>query len=72
MEPISQSIVRRRQLENESANIDVNHKAEPELRAELSWTHYRLLLKVKNPKARYWYMNEAADNGCSRVKTKIC
>ena len=30
------------------------------LRDELSWTHYRLLLKVENPDARSWYMNEAA------------
>jgi hypothetical protein len=31
------------------------------LRPELSWTHYRLLLRVENEKAREWYMNEAAD-----------
>jgi predicted nuclease of restriction endonuclease-like (RecB) superfamily len=43
----------------------VPKQLEPELRAELSWTHYRLLLKVKNDKARFWYMNEAADNGWS-------
>lgn len=30
------------------------------LRLELSWTHYRLLLRVENEKARAWYMNEAA------------
>ena len=29
------------------------------LRGELSWTHYRLLLKVKNEKARNFYMEEA-------------
>ncbi|MDR1739814.1 MAG: PDDEXK nuclease domain-containing protein [Bacteroidales bacterium] len=33
------------------------------LRAELSWTHYRSLIRVENPKAREVYMNEAADNG---------
>lgn len=33
----------------------------PQLRPELSWTHYRHLLKVKDEKARLWYMNEAAD-----------
>jgi predicted nuclease of restriction endonuclease-like (RecB) superfamily len=32
------------------------------LRAELSWTHYRSLIRVENPKAREVYMNEAADN----------
>lgn len=41
----------------------VRHELDVELRTELSWTHYRLLLKVKNDKARSWYMNEAADNG---------
>ena len=30
------------------------------LRHELSWTHYRLLLRVENQDARDWYMNEAA------------
>lgn len=37
----------------------------PQLRQELSWTHYRLLIKVENPKAREWYMNEAVDCGWS-------
>jgi len=32
------------------------------LRAELTWTHYRSLIRVENPKAREIYMNEAADN----------
>lgn len=30
------------------------------LRHELSWTHYRALIKVSNPKAREYYANEAA------------
>ena len=29
------------------------------VRSELTWTHYRLLLKVENEAARTWYMNEA-------------
>jgi predicted nuclease of restriction endonuclease-like (RecB) superfamily len=29
------------------------------LRHELSWTHYRLLLRVDSPAARQWYANEA-------------
>lgn len=33
------------------------------LRPELSWTHYRLLLRVENEKARSWYMGEAAAQG---------
>lgn len=32
------------------------------LRHELSWTHYRSLLKVENKDARIWYMNEAANS----------
>lgn len=37
------------------------------VRDELSWTHYRMLLKVDNPDARTWYMNEAAaENWSSR------
>ncbi|MDR0618865.1 MAG: DUF1016 N-terminal domain-containing protein [Bacteroidales bacterium] len=35
------------------------------LRKELSWTHYRSLIRVENPKAREVYMNEAADNAWS-------
>jgi predicted nuclease of restriction endonuclease-like (RecB) superfamily len=35
------------------------------LRGELSWTHYRLLLRVDNEKTREWYMNEAADQSWS-------
>lgn len=35
------------------------------LRTELSWTHYRLLIEVKDPKAREYYMNEAADQNWS-------
>ncbi|MBV2234701.1 MAG: hypothetical protein KUL75_04055 [Sterolibacterium sp.] len=29
------------------------------VRTELSWTHYRTLLRVENPTARNWYMQEA-------------
>jgi predicted nuclease of restriction endonuclease-like (RecB) superfamily len=31
-----------------------------DVRTELSWTHYRNLLRVENEQARNWYMNEAA------------
>ena len=31
------------------------------LRPELTWTHYRKLIKVKDEAPRAWYMNEAAD-----------
>jgi len=35
------------------------------IRPELSWTHYRLLLRVEDDQAREWYMNEAADQNWS-------
>jgi len=35
------------------------------LRRELSWTHYRTLLRAEDAKARQWYMNESADQGWS-------
>lgn len=35
------------------------------MRRELSWTHYRLLLRVSSEKARDWYMTEAATQNWS-------
>lgn len=35
------------------------------LRDELSWTHYRLLIKVENENAREFYMQEAVKSGWS-------
>lgn len=35
------------------------------LRGELTWSHYRLLIKVKNDQVRLWYMNEAAEQAWS-------
>lgn len=35
------------------------------LRDELSWTHYRLLLKIEKPAARAWYEEEAATQNWS-------
>lgn len=31
------------------------------VRPELSWTHYRILLRVENIQARAWYLNECAE-----------
>jgi len=37
------------------------------LRHELTWTHYRQLLRVENVQSREWYMNEAvSENWSSR------
>lgn len=35
------------------------------LRHELSWTHYRTLLRLEDPRARTWYMREAASQNWS-------
>ena len=32
---------------------------------ELRWSHFRLLMRIKNPQARLWYANEAANQGWS-------
>ncbi len=38
------------------------------LRSELSWTHYRLLLRVEDAQARQWYLEEAiSQNWSSRA-----
>lgn len=38
------------------------------LRHELSWTHYRILLRIESVQARQWYMHEAAaQNWSSRA-----
>lgn len=31
------------------------------LRRELTWTHYRMIMRVENPQAMNYYINEAAD-----------
>ena len=35
------------------------------VRGELSWTHYRTLLRIENPAARDWYMHEAISQNWS-------
>lgn len=38
------------------------------VRTELSWTHYRVLLRVENPSVREWYLREAiSQNWSSRA-----
>jgi hypothetical protein len=34
-------------------------------RRELTWSHYRLLIRVEKPEARAWYMKEAAEQNWS-------
>ena len=35
------------------------------MRRELSWTHYRALIRIENPQARDWYATEAVKQGWS-------
>lgn len=35
------------------------------LRSELAWSHYRLIMRVENPNARKYYINEAAEQNWS-------
>ena len=35
------------------------------VRQELTWTHYRMLMRVENKEARSFYMNECIDSGWS-------
>ena len=41
------------------------------LRPELTWTHYRLLIRVQNEQARLWYMNEAAEQTWSSRQLEL-
>lgn len=40
------------------------------LRRELTWTHYRALMRVENPEAREWYMKEVADQNWSTPRSR--
>jgi hypothetical protein len=35
------------------------------LRSELSWTHYRLIMRVENPQARTYYITQCAEQNWS-------
>ncbi|MFA1560098.1 PDDEXK nuclease domain-containing protein [Aliivibrio fischeri] len=35
------------------------------VRTELSWTHYRILIRIENNKARQWYMQESIEQSWS-------
>ena len=41
------------------------------LRHELSWTHYRSLLRIENKDARIWYMNDAKQIFTSKYKLTL-
>lgn len=50
---------------NPDSELDKPESILHSLRAELTWTHYRLLIRVEGLEAREWYMNEAADQNWS-------
>lgn len=41
------------------------HAVCDQLRRELTWSHYRLIMRIENLKAREYYMNEAAEQNWS-------
>jgi len=43
-------------------------KKQDALRLELSWTHYRTLLRLKDEQARLWYMQEAQQHAWSFIE----
>ena len=49
------------EIEKEDAVSLELYRTIPKIRRELSWTHYRFLIRIKDIIARNWYMNEAAD-----------
>lgn len=52
----------RRKLENEEILHAVSGKSEASLQAQLSWAHYRLLMRIHNDEARAFYEIEAIQN----------
>ena len=58
----------RRESEMKSKDMPAQHSFKEKLsalRSELTWTHYKMLMRVKDEEAMVWYMNEAADSGWS-------
>lgn len=56
-----------RELETAESSFAKNDNQEHaiSLKRELTWSHYRLLMRVENKDARNWYMNEAVDENWS-------
>jgi predicted nuclease of restriction endonuclease-like (RecB) superfamily len=46
-------------------NFQSQSAKSPSIRTELTWSHYRILIRVKNDKARVYYMNECAEQNWS-------
>jgi predicted nuclease of restriction endonuclease-like (RecB) superfamily len=64
--PISHALRDQSEVDKKSHSLSGQFfPANKSLRKELSWTHYRLLLKVENEKVRNFYLNEAVDSNWS-------
>lgn len=61
---VSGELQKRDSVSPKSENTD-NCLFLPPVSLELSWTHYRHLIKVESEKARLWYMNEAVNENWS-------
>ena len=67
----NQVVEKRYAVRSESKNSirhalrDQSHPLFKKISPQLSWTHYRSLLRIENPKAREFYMNEAVENNWS-------
>ncbi|MEB0260513.1 PDDEXK nuclease domain-containing protein [Mucilaginibacter sp. 10I4] len=65
-EPKSDAVRRILEAEKSSASRTISaNSILHALRTELSWTHYRLLMRVEDEAARNYYMNEAAEQNWS-------
>ena len=53
------------QLKKQLTLFSTHNISMPPISLELSWTHYRHLLKVESEVARSWYMNEAVQENWS-------
>ena len=59
------SAVRSESLQTTQLASSQHFDAYAVLRNELTWTHYKMLIRVENTAARQWYMNEAAEQNWS-------
>lgn len=53
------------QTERQKGDVAMIPTIPSTLRRELSWSHYRLLIRVEKPAARDWYLKEAVDQNWS-------
>lgn len=56
---------KKRQTTSALSKRQIQQTLSAELRRELRWSHYQLIMRVENERARQYYINEAADNNWS-------